>query len=196
MKVIYVKPTSDNKRFIVGVVSDEEKLRYNISSALYLSLKISSGDEIDGETLDMFSEDNERYLCMRTALSYLAYADNNRKNLYAKLIRRGYGREMARDAVEECVRLGYINEYEQVKRAIEKEADKLYGRAYIFKKLAAKGYSAPMLNSAFDELIQDGEIDFSANLQTLIYKKGCESEDDRKKLMHKYGYLTRDTYDD
>ena len=94
------------------------------------------------------------------------------------------------------MRLGYINECDQIQRAILREAEKLYGRAYIFKKLASKGYSPSMINHAFDELIQSGEIDFSANLQALLYKKGCKSVEERKKLMHKYGYLTRDTYDD
>ena len=196
MRVTYIKPTSDGKRFIVGLCKGEEKQRYNISSSLYLSLGLSRGDEVDKETEELICGDNEAYMCMRSALSYLAYADNNKKNLYIKLVRRGYSRDMAKVAIEECVRLGYIKEDEQIKRAIKREADKLFGRAYIFKKLVGKGYSISMVNSAFDELIQDGEIDFAANLQTLIYKNNATSGEERKKLMHKYGYLTRDTYDD
>ena len=196
MRVIYVKPTSDQKRFIVGVDNGEEKQRYNISSALYGTLSLSTGVEIDEETITTLENEDNAYNCMRSALGFLAYADNNRKKLYAKLIKRGYSRDMAKFAVERCVSLGYINEYEQTKRIILKEADKLYGRAYIFKKLIAGGYSASMVNRAFDELIQDGEVDFNDNLKTLLYKKGATSEEERKKLMHKYGYLIRDTYDD
>lgn len=196
MRVIYVKPTSDGKRFVIGVSDGDVKLRYSVSHPLYSSLEILVGDEIDDEMHEIIKDDDQRYRCMRDALSYLAYADNNRRTLYVKLIRRGYSRDMATDAVEECLRLGYINEPEQLKRAIVKEADKLRGRAYIFKKLASKGYSASMINRALDELIDSGDVDFSANLQTLLYKNDCQSEEERKKLMHKYGYSIRDTYDD
>ena len=196
MRVIYIKPTGDGKRYVVGVTDGDEKQRYNISAALHLSLGLSRGDELDEGTLEMLEEDNARYTCMRSALSYLAYADNNKRTLFMKLLRRGFDREIVAETVEECLRLGYINESDQIERAIIKEAEKLYGRAYIFKKLASKGYSPSMINRAFDRLIESGEIDFSANLQALLYKKGCENDEECKKLMHKYGYLTRDMYDD
>ena len=196
MRVAYIKPTSEGKRFIVGTAEGEEKQRYNISGSLCLSLGLSRGDELDEATVEMLEEDNARYTCMRCALSYLAYADNNKRTLYMKLLRRGYDRRIIADTIDECLRLGYINEDDQIERAILKEAEKLYGRAYIFRKLTSKGYSASMVNHAFDKLIDDGDLDFGANLKTLLYKKGCETEEERKKLMHKYGYLTRDTYDD
>lgn len=196
MRVAYIKPTSEGKRFIVGVDGGEEKQKYNISGSLYLSLGLSRGDELDEDTAELLIEDNARYSCMRSALCFLSYADNNKRTLYMKLLRRGYDRTIINETVEECVRLGYINECDQIERAILKEAEKLYGRAYIFKKLTSKGYSASMVNRAFEELIQRGDVDFSANLQTLLYKKDCKSDEERKKLMHKYGYLTRDFYDD
>lgn len=163
--------------------------RYSVSEALYQ--KIGSpcvGDELDGYADEIASEDAE-YRCMKRALSILAYADNNRLTLKRKLRQAGFSSSVVENCVEECLRLGYVDECRQLRRLIWDEAEiKLRGRKYITAKLSAKGYPAGLISKITDELVEEGQIDFDRSLARLVEKQGDGTDEMKKRLAYKYGY--------
>ena len=110
-----------------------------------------------------------------------------------KLLRAGFSRSVAEECIEECLRLGYIDERRQIERAVLNEANRsLRGKAYIVRKLASKGYSASEVGEITDELVSAGEIDFGENFERLCEKKGALSQEARRALLYKYGYRSAD----
>lgn len=186
--VKYIR-SSGTGRVSLGVSSDEGTVSYNISETLYNSLGIVRGSHLSEEALVDIEYEDERYRAMKRALSILAYADNTATNLTAKLLRAGFSREIAVECVEECLRLGYVNEERQIERAVLNEANRsLYGREYIIKKLSAKGYRHGAVAACIDALVERGEIDFAENFERLAERCDASGEEERKKLAYKRGY--------
>lgn len=192
MKIAFIREMK-NKRIRIGVECDEEILRYSVSERLSLSLGLCRGMELSSEVYSDIVREDEEYRAMAKALSLLSYGDNTKSALYMKLCRAGYSRDVARGCVEECLRLGYINERRQLGRLIIAEANRaLRGEIHIIKKLSSKGYSRKDISEVIAELTESGEIDFSESFRALCEKRGAVSDEERRALMYKYGYRTSD----
>ena len=191
--VRYVKAARVKGRIILGITSLGEDRPYSLSESVYYSLgSPSRGDLLSSEDMEAIKKEDEGYRALKSALSILSYADNSRRSLCLKLLRKGYSKDTARSAVEECVRLGYIREDEQLKRAVVREANtSLYGRRRIIDKLLSHGYSLGVINEVIDGLVSSGEIDFEENFKALCEKK-LSGEQMTKENIHalryKYGY--------
>lgn len=189
----YMRPSRDGARIIVGVAGDTEETGYYITPNLVDELSLYIGRELDEMTYDAIVREDEKYRAMKKALSILSLADNTTKALYTKLVRCGFSREVARECVEECLSLGYIDEHRQLAIAITREANTaLRGRAYIIRKLAGKGYRPGMIGEVIDELVARGEVDFTENFERLVLRLGATDEEARRILAYKYGYRTAD----
>ncbi len=191
--VRYVKAARVKGRIILGISSSGEDCPYSLSESVYYSLgSPSRGDVLSSEDVEAIKIEDEGYRALKSALSILSYADNSRRSLYLKLLRKGYSKDMARSAVEECVRLGYIREDEQLRRAIIREANtSLYGRRRITDKLLSHGYSLRAINEVLDGLVGSGEIDFEENFMALCEKKLSGEQINKENihaLRYKYGY--------
>lgn len=192
MKIAFIREM-ENKRVRIGVGDGEDTARYSLSAATVQSLGLVRGLELDDEVLDAIAHEDASYRCMKRALSLLSYGDNTRSALYMKLLRAGFSRDIAKSCIEECMRLGYIDERRQIERAVLSEANRsLRGRSYITKKLISKGYSSADISEVTDELISRGELDFSASFELLCEKKGAATEEERRALLYKYGYRSGD----
>ena len=101
----------------------------------------------------------------------------------------GFSSDASDIALERCNELGYLNEYEQVERAVEREANyKLRGRYYIKRRLSDKGYSLSDINRAIAALTERGDVDFDENFERLVEKKGALTEEEITKLKYRFGY--------
>jgi SOS response regulatory protein OraA/RecX len=140
--------------------------------------------------LAVSSEDGRRR-ALEKALKILAYADNNEKTLYMKLIRQSFSPQEASFATEECVRLGYINEERQIENAIRSAYAHLEGPYKITARLLRRGYTSKAVRSVIDTMTDSGEIDFKAQRARLLREKLPReaSSDEIKKLLHRYGYI-------
>lgn len=162
---------------------------HNISTALFDTLGITRGCEVDEDTLLLILEDEREYLAMKKALSLLSFADNSPRALRDKLIRSGFSRELSERVVEECISRGYINEQRQIERLVLTEANSsLRGKRYIVAKLARRGYSPSLVSRIVDSLVLEGEIDFHENLTALTKKLGITSPEEKRKIAYKYGF--------
>lgn len=188
----FIRELKEKGLLLLGVAEEGESARYTVALSIYEEIgRPSVGAYLEEGQLSAIKYADEVYRAKKKALSLLAYADNNQRTLYSKLIRAGFGRQVASDTVEEMVSLGYINEIRQLERLILNEANvKLRGAGRIIPALTAKGYSSSEVREVLSNLIDDGQIDFKKNARLLIEKKLSDPSDteEKKKLLYKNGY--------
>ncbi len=192
MKVIYVKESKAKGYISLGVESDGDRICYTVPLAVYSSVgSPACGYALDDETIATLDLANAEYRALKKALSLLSYTDNSERSLYMKLLRCGFTRDASRSAVEESVRLGYINEERQIKRLVLHEAStNLLGYRRLVAKLVSKGYNREKVTTAIADLTASGDIDFEENKRLLLEKRLSDDADDeqRARLIYKYGY--------
>ena len=172
-------------------IGGEESANYTVNAAVYAEIGSPSvGDFLTDEQIYLIREFDEYYRAKKKALSILAYADNNRRNLALKLSKAGYSRELCDRVVSEMVSLGYIDEKRQLERLITVEANgKLRGPLRIIPALANKGYSSSDIREVMHELTESGEVDFRRNAKALLDKKlPVADPEEKKKFLYKNGY--------
>lgn len=84
---------------------------------------------------------------MRTAISLLAYKENTKKELFSKLVERGYSRENAMEAVDFTVGKGYLSEERYLDRYIESCVKSLYGKNRILMTARKKGFEEDLFTN-------------------------------------------------
>ena len=187
----FVRVSKDSSLLSLGIIEGEESARYTVNPALYAEIGSPNvGDELSTEQLSAVKYADELYRARKKALSLLAFADNNERNLRMKLSRAGFSREMAEGVCSEMVSLGYINEKKQLERLILTEANtKLRGPSKIVPALIAKGYSSSDIREVMHRLVDLGEVDFKKNAKSLLEKKLPDaSAEEKKKFLYKNGY--------
>ena len=148
-------------------------------------------ESLEGDDVYSALTFSDSYLkALKKALGTLSYADNSRLALRRKLINAGYSREITDKVIERVCELGYIDEDRQIERLVVANAERLFGPHKITARLMAKGYSISNIKQVMRALTEAGEIDFDKNLKSLIEIKlgNNASDDEKQKLMHKYGY--------
>ena len=188
----YIREIKDSSLLLLGIVGEGESADFTVNASLYAEIGSPSvGDEIDSASFSAIQYADELYRARKKALNILAYADNNQKNLKAKLMRAGFNYEISLRVCEEMVTRGYINEINQLERLILIEANqKLRGPLRILPALATKGYAPADIRQTLCRLIDDDEIDFAKNARRLVEKKlpVDADEEEMKKLLYKNGY--------
>ena len=188
----YVREIKDTSLLLLGIVGEGESADYTVNSTLYSEIGSPSvGDNISDTDMSAIKYADELFRARKKALNILAYADNNQRNLKAKLLRAGFKREIVDAVLSEMVSRGYVNEKNQLERLIVIEANqKLRGPLKIIPALVNKGYSSSDVREVLKRLADEGEIDFSANAERLIEKKLPAEVDGEeiKKLLYKNGY--------
>ena len=173
------------------VLLDGEKTKYTLTEGTYRKIGCPlSGEIIDGDSFDTLSREDEERRALIKALAILAYADNSKQRLYSKLVTHGFSRDISKATVEECVRLGYINEDDQLERFILKYCDELLGKKKIMAKLASRSYTPSQISRAISSLESAGKIDFASSKKLLLETKlpSDASYEEKRKLLYKYGY--------
>ncbi|MBR5242282.1 MAG: RecX family transcriptional regulator [Clostridia bacterium] len=192
-KIIYIKESKTKGYLVIGVKDGEEKTPLTVNGAAYAALgSPSMGEELDPDTLEALTKENQRFLALRKALYLLSFSDNSERNLRYKLMRAGYPGDVVDFAVSEVLRLGYINEARQLERLILTEANsRLFGPMKIISRLVGKGYSPSDVRAAIEALRDSGEVDFDTNRARLLEKlPDGYTDEDMYKLLYKYGYKT------
>ena len=151
------------------------EVNLSVPASLYERLGAPGvGTPLSDTVLPELVHASEYRLACRHAIRILEYGDNNARTLRDKLIRKGVSREIAAEAVERMVSLGYIREAEQARRlAVGYARRNLWGERKIVSALIAKGYSRPDADAAVKDAVDAGEIDFGEIKKTLI--KRCRS---------------------
>lgn len=191
-RIVYIRDDKEKKLLNLVVEEAQVHTRYSISYALYIRLgRPVRNEELSSSAMTDIKYCDECYRAKKKALSYLALADNNERELVLKLVHAGYRRDIAEQTVEEMVGLGYIDETRQLERLIAREARvKLSGPRKICARLGAKGYSQSNIKDVMRSLVDCGEIDFDSIKEELCARKLADPDDteEKKKLLYKYGF--------
>ena len=180
-----------DKGLLSLAIGGEESANYTVNASLYAEIGSPSvGDILNDEQIYLIKEYDEYFRAKKKALSILAYADNNRRNLAMKLSKAGFGRDLTDRVVCEMVSLGYVDEKRQLERLITLEANgKLRGPLRIVPALVSKGYASAEVREIMFDLVETGEINFRKNAMALLDKKLPEAEpEEKKKFLYKNGY--------
>lgn len=188
----FIREVKDSRLLLLGITEEGESARYTVNAATLEAVgNPAVGAELDERQMSAIKYTDELIRAKKKALSILAFADNNKKNLSAKLYRAGFRREIVAEVCDEMVSLGYVDERRQLERVILSEANvKLRGPRRIIPSLASKGFSSSDISAVMRRLVDEGEIDFSANARLLIKKKLPDGSDveEKKKLLYKNGF--------
>ena len=167
-----------------------ERYEFLLLAELSERLELSIG-AIEGELMpeiEYFSEVTKAYF---SACSSFAYAPSSLKGLERKLIQKGLGADVAREAIEFISSRNIVDEADVAVRRLELMVKKLWGRTRITLKLREEGFGAEALVAA-EEFLK--AVDFATNCALLIEKKfGCvpRDRDEREKMissLSRYGY--------
>ncbi len=109
-----------------------------------------------------------RHAAVRRALNLLSYGDLTQQALVRKLLLRGIDRETAEYAAAVVAESGYINEEEQIERALRACLRKGWGPLRILQALRQKGFSRESMETLADRL---AEIDFAGQCAEVIERK-------------------------
>ena len=168
------------------------EVNLSVPASLYERLGAPGvGTSLSDTVLPELLHASEYRLACRHAIRILEYGDNNARTLRDKLIRKGVSREIAAEAVERMVSLGYIREGEQARRlAVGYARRNLWGERKIVSALTAKGYSRADAETAVREAESEGEIDFSEVRRLLVKRCRARGMDDEKirATLWRYGF--------
>ena len=188
----FIREAKDSHLLLLGIAEEGESANYTVNAATYVEIGSPSvGEELDCSQMSAIRYTDQLIRCKKKALNILAYADNNRRNLAAKLVRAGFSREIVDTVCGEMIERGYVNEKRQLERIILDEANrKLRGPLKIIPHLVSKGYSSSEVREVLSELVESGEIDFKSNARALLVKKMPDGADEEevKKILYKNGY--------
>ena len=168
------------------------EVNLSVPASLYERLGAPGvGTSLSDTVLPELLHASEYRLACRHAIRILEYGDNNARTLRDKLIRKGVSREIAAEAVERMVSLGYIREGEQARRlAVGYARRNLWGERKIVSALIAKGYSRPDADAAVKDAVDAGEIDFPEIKKALVKRCRARGMDDDKirATLWRYGF--------
>ena len=192
-KILSVRTKGEKTQLvIIDVAIDTERKKYTVNEGTYRAIGCPlSGNSVSSETLASLEAADAERRAMIKALNILAYADNNERTLIKKLILAGFSRDAANDTAKECVRLGYINEERQMENIIIRCKENLLGPMKMMAKLVSRGFSPTAAKRAIYALETSGELNFAEMKKELCKSKLKDdaSFDDKRKLLHKYGYI-------
>ena len=150
-----------------------------------------AGTPLSDTALSELAREAEYRSACRHALRILEAGDNNARTLRDKLARKGISREIAGEAVERMVALGYIREGEQARRlAVGYAHRNLWGKRRIVSTLLSRGYTREDAEAAVHDAEESGEVDFREVRADLIKRcrsRGLEPEKIRATLW-RYGF--------
>ena len=109
-----------------------------------------------------------RHGAVSRALNLLSYGDLTQQALVRKLLLRGIDRETAEYAAAVVAQRGYINEEEQIERALRACLRRGWGPMRILQALRQKGFSREAREILTDRL---AEIDFAPRCAEVIERK-------------------------
>lgn len=182
---------------------NRETVRFTISSKMLFEIgNIGPGNlpySLTREDYDRIEYGASLWEAVKKGIDLISYSDNTKAVLKRKLIMRGFGRELAADAVDYIESIGLINEKRILSKTVENLAKtKLYGPARIKAELYKKGISGDIMREELEELL--GEYEFEENIEKLVDKRFDFSKyNDRKyresflASMYRMGYSASET---
>lgn len=176
--------------FAISDGEHSQRQSFVVSSQQYLVMGLSKGKSCE-QDYDEAARQSEIWSCTKKAMASLAYGNCSEKALRAKLVTKGFNRDVARTVVEQIASRGLLSERSDAAEEASKMAKKLWGERRIIAELYRKGYTDESVRYALCALEDDG-VDYVESCRRLIMKRGVPSDaNETKKLfaaLMRYGY--------
>lgn len=162
-----------------------------LTTACYCELKPQKGP-ISEKEYDALEAASRHCMAVRCGERLLAYGANTSRMLVRKIMRHGFIREEAEEAVKTIAEMGLLNEEEDLSREVEKCLHKLWGEGRIRNQLLAKGFDGETIRDCLPALLE--EVDFADQCRRLIRKQygglPDTGEEERRMVsgLYRYGY--------
>ena len=169
-----------------------EKRSFLMSTAQYLVICPERG-AADEQIFDTVKYASDVWSATKRGIFILGYGACSEKALIAKLVSKGFDREIAADAVEAIVAKGLLRPADDASREAEKMVRKLWGKRRIISALYEKGYSADSVRAALYSLEESG-VDYEKNCKRLVREKYSDTELDVSAQAKLYAALSRYGY--
>lgn len=160
-----------------------------LDTATVLKNRLKVGMEIDEKNLIEIQKESELQACFDSALTFISGAIKTEREVYQKLVKKGYLPEICSLAVEKVKSYGYLDDGDYAKRYVSTYA-KTKGKRLIGLQLKQKGVSDEQVEQAVLEIENQGE---TAKIIAEKYLKNKQV--DRKILQKCYKYLLSKGFD-
>ncbi len=157
--------------------------------ATVLKNRLKVGMEIEEQTLIEIQKESELQACFDSALTFISGAIKTEREVYQKLVKKGYLPEICSLAVEKVKSYGYLDDADYAKRYVSTYA-KTKGKRLIGLQLKQKGVSDEQVEKAVLEIENQGET------AKIIAEKYLKNKQVDKKILQKcYKYLLSKGFD-
>ncbi|HOQ00788.1 MAG TPA: regulatory protein RecX [Acetivibrio clariflavus] len=186
MIITSFEKSSKNKDMISVFIDNQ--YAFSLPEEEYLRLGLYEKSEITEEELGYIKREVLIKSAKSKAIKYVSLKLMSEKELYTKLLSKGFDEEISRIVVDDLKALGYIN-------------DKIYAQKFVFERSKLKPKSKKMLrmelssrgisDDIIDEVLDNFEYDEITVIERLIKKKfGKHDLTDPKIEKKVYSFLT------
>lgn len=190
MKITDIKPQKRNERLNIYI---DGKFAFGLSEELKFKYDLHIDKEISQDYIDQVLKAEEQNKVLNNAFSILSYGQNSEKEIYTKLMRKGYEEEDVQKAIEFCVEKDFLNDRLYAENFIRDRVNlKKHGSKRIQYDLISKGISKDIIDEVLD-LSYEEEYERALDLATKRIK--TYKNDDRNAIYRKLGgFLQRRGY--
>jgi regulatory protein len=157
---------------------------FSCSKELVYTHKLSNGQEIDRDALNAIAAEDNYIKCKNSALRIIERTYKSEKELYDKLIEKGYEEQTIGSTMEFLKKYNFLDDLTYAKMYI-KDKIKTQGKNKIKFALIKKGISEEIINSELQELNTEDQNDTIMALAEKKYKTLQKNEKDSRKLSKK-----------
>lgn len=149
-------------------------------TAIIFGLKV--GKTIDSETLSRAVHESEVKRAFEKSMYYLGSRMYSSKEIFDKLIQKGFERNAIIEAIDKLKEYRYIDDELFAKQFMEQ--NKRYSKLMLENKLKAKGVSNSIINTILSEYNNGSEVEICRNLAQKYIKSHDVSLENGKQKMY------------
>lgn len=157
---------------------------FSCSKELVYTHKLSSGQQIERDSLNAIASEDNYIKCKNSALKIIERTYKSEKELYDKLIEKGYDEQTIEITMDFLKKYNFLDDLTFTKMYI-KDKIKTQGKNKIRFALIKKGISEEIINSVLEEFNTENQNDTIIALAEKKYKTLQKNEQDSRKLYKK-----------
>lgn len=167
----------------VNVYVDEE-FTFACDAELVYIYRLKANDNIDVDKIVEIAKEDNFKKAKRDALRIIEKSYKTEKEVYNKLIAKGYEEPMVNKAIEFLDSYNFVDD-EKYAKAYVKDKIKAQGRDKISYSLAAKGIDSDTIKESLAAIDVEAEFDGAKKLGIKKYEALVKRESDKRKVQMK-----------
>ena len=142
----------------IGVTFDDGQFLY-LAYEIFLKNNLRTDKEITDEQYEHLIYENRIYFIKRSAFNFLGRRQHGEKELYLKLIKKGYEKKLVEEVLAELKEKELIDDEKFARLYIEENmARKMWGRKKAEAELYKKGINGQTVKKVLDEACEGEDV--------------------------------------